>query len=117
MKTLKNFLENYSSNPELHKLAFKAGGVDFKDFKEYPSDYYAANTGAVSGMIYYTDTVKFAKKNHLLITQALGEFEHECGRLENKPMPYKDNEEQYYNWLAWFAWESMAGELISYLED
>lgn len=38
-KTLKEFLNSYSSNPELHKKVFKAGGVNFEDFKQYPNDY------------------------------------------------------------------------------
>lgn len=115
MKTLKDFLKNYSSNPDLHKKTFEAGGVDFSDFKERYYDYYSANTGSVPGMIYYTDTVKFAKNNHLEILQALEDFEEETGGKLTKPNT--NNETQYFNWLAWFAWESMAGELISYLEN
>jgi hypothetical protein len=113
MKTLKNFLAQ-SSNPELFKKVFNAGGVDFKDFQAYPNDYYAANTGAVPGMIYYSDTVKFAKDNLIEIINLLREFENECGLIENKPT---EDETLYFNWLAWFAWESMSGELISYLEN
>lgn len=114
-KTKKDFLENYSSNPELHKKVLKQGNVSWNDLKEYPNDYYAANTGSVYGMIYYKDTVKFAKKNHLAILQELDEFEGDCGRLENKPKP--TDETQYFNWLSWFAWENMMSQLISYLES
>ncbi|RZK43319.1 MAG: hypothetical protein EOO90_03405 [Pedobacter sp.] len=114
MKTLKRFLDTNSSNPELHRLVFKAGGVAFSEFKERPYDFYAANTGAVSGMIYYEDTVRFAKKNLVLIMDALNRFENECGLIPDKPT---DDKTQFYNWLAWFAWESMAGELLSYLEN
>ena len=67
-------------------------------------------------MIYYSDTVKFAKKNHLSILQLLDEFENETGaKLESKPSA-KD-ETQYFNWLAWFAWENMYSELLNYLEE
>lgn len=114
MKT-QDFLNNYASNKELAEKALNAGGVNWNNIKEYPNDYYAANTGSVPGMIYYTDTVKFGKKNHLLILQVLQEFENECGTLENKPSP-KD-ETQYFNWLSWFAWENTMSEVISYLEN
>jgi hypothetical protein len=111
----KNFLKNFSSRPELHKKTLKAGGVQWSDLKQHPNDYYTANTGAVTGMIYYSDTVKFAKKNHLQILQALADFESECGTLENKPNP--TDETQYFNWLSWFIWENMMSEIISYLEQ
>lgn len=113
MKTKKDFLNNYSSNPELAKKTLNQGGVSWSDLKEYPQDYYTANTGAVTGMIYYSDTVKFAKKNIFLILQALNQFESECGQLD-KPT---DDETTYYNWLAWFAWENTMGEVLNYLED
>jgi len=115
LKSLTDFFENYSSHPELHKKAWKAGHVDWKDYKEYPQDYYAANTGAVPGMIYYDDTVAFGKRNQGLIHDAIKDFENECGPLD---VPrFADDETQYYNWLAWFAWENMAGELQNYLEN
>ena len=75
----KNFLNNFSTNSNLHKKTLKAGAVDWSNIKQYPNDYYAADTGAVSGMIYYSDTVKFAKKNHLEILQVLQDFEESCG--------------------------------------
>lgn len=115
MKTKKEFLNNYSSNKELAKKVLKAGGVDWKDLKEYPSDYQDASSGAVNGMIYYTDTVKFAKKNHLLILQALQDYESEIGEPLNKPNP--TDETQYFNWLAWFSWENMMFELDNYIND
>ena len=114
-KTLTDFFNSYSSNEELARKVWKAGGLNLSDIIDYPNDYYAANTGAVPGMIYYSDTVKFGKKNHLLILQALDDFESECGRLENRPNA--TDETQYFNWLAWFAWENMMSELINYLED
>ena len=116
-KTLNDFFTNYSSNPELHKKAWKAGNVDWNDFKANPNDYYAANTGAVSGMIYYTHTVKFAKANLELIHEAVRNFEEETGSPCTNMPKFSEDETQYYNWLAWFAWESMAEELINYLGD
>ena len=114
MKTKKDFIENYSSNPELAKKTLKAGGLSWDEIKDMMWDAYAANTGAVPGMIYYSDTVKFAKRNLVLIMNALNTFENECGLLENKPT---DDETNFYNWLAWFAWENTMSEVLSYLED
>lgn len=114
-KTKKNFIENYSSNAVLAKLTLQQGQVDWSDIVERPQDYYDPSNGSVGGMIYYTDTVSFAKKNHLLILQVLQEFEDEVGVLPNKPKP--TDETQYYNWLAWFAWEYTMGEVQNYLES
>ena len=108
------FLEKYSSFPEFHKELFRQGNVDWSELVKYPQDYYAANSGSVSGMIYYKDSVAFAKKYHLSILQILDEFECDCGKLENKPSP--QDETQYFNLLAWFSWESMMSEVISFLE-
>lgn len=115
MKTLKEFFKNYSSNPELHRKAWRQGAVKFREMKQHPEDYFTACSGLIVGMIYYSDTVKFAKRNHLLILKALFEFEEQCGVIKNKPDPREET--QYFNWLAWFAWEDLAGELISYLGD
>jgi hypothetical protein len=111
----KSFLENHSSFPVFHKKLLKQGEVGWSTLIEHPQDYYAADSGSVPGMIYYTDTVAFAKKYHLSILQILEEFECDCGTLENKPSP--QDETQYFNWLSWFAWESMMSEVISFLEN
>ena len=110
----KKFLEKFSSFPEFHKKVLRQGGVEWNLLINHPQDYYTANSGSVTGMIYYKDTVSFAKKNHLSILQILDEFERECGKLENKPSP--QDETQYFNWLTWFAWESMMSEIISFSE-
>lgn len=111
----KTFLENHSSFPTFHKKLLKQGKVEWSLLIEYPQDYYTANNGSVPGMIYYSDTVDFAKKYHLSILQIIDEFESECGKLENKPRP--QDETEYFNWLAWFAWESMMSEIISFMES
>ena len=111
----KTFLENHSSFPEFHQKVLTQARIEWKQLIKHPQDYYAANTGSVSGMIYYKDTVAFAKKYHLSILQILDEFECDCGKLENKPSP--QDETQYFNWLSWFAWESMMSEIISFLES
>lgn len=111
-KTLSLFFEN-CSNPELFKKIWKQGGLSFNEVKKYPNDYYAANTGSVPGMIYYSDTCRFAKKNVWLILDQLASFEEETGTSLDKP---KDAQ-LFQNWLTWFAWENMMSELINYLED
>lgn len=115
MKTKKEFLSDYSSNPELARKTLNVGGVDWSDLKENITDYMDASSGSVTGLIYYEDTVKFAKKNHLLILQALQGFEDEIGEPLNKPNPTEET--QYFNWLAWFAWENMTFELDNYLNN
>lgn len=109
MKTKQEFLKN-CSNPELFKKVLNAGGVNWSDLQQYPYDYYDAASGAVPGMIYYSDTEKFAKKNIELILSQYTEFCDEAGFIKidsNNPL----------NWLAWFAWKNMMGELINYLES
>ena len=112
--TKKHFLQSFSSNSDFHKKLLKQGGVKWSTIREYPEDYYTANSGSVNGMIYYTDTVAFAKKHHLQILQILDDFENECGQLKGKPTP--TDETQYFNWLTWFAWENMMSEVMSFLE-
>jgi hypothetical protein len=110
----KKFLENHSSFPEFHKKVLKQGLVEWTLLVKHSQDYFSADSGSVPGMIYYTDTVAFAKKYHLSILQILDQFECDCGKLENKPSP--TDEIQYFNWLSWFAWESMMSEVISFVE-
>lgn len=114
-KTKKKFLENYASNLELSKLILEQGDVDWVDIVERPHDYYDPSSGSVPGLIYYEDTVKFGKDNHLLILQVLQDFEDEVGQLKNKPKP--TDETEYFNWLSWFAWEHTMSEVINYLEN
>lgn len=110
----KRFLEVYSSFPNFHRKLLKQSGVEWKELIKHPTDYYSADSGSVPGIIYYKDTVKFAKKYHLSILQILDEFECDCGKLERKPSP--TDEDLYFNWLTWFAWESMMNEVISFIE-
>lgn len=111
----KKFLEEFSSFPNFHAKLLKQGGVKWKLLTKHPEDYYTANSGSVPGMIYYKDTVPFAKKYHLSILQILDELECNCGKLENKPSP--QDETQYFNWLTWFAWESMISELMAFVDS
>lgn len=105
-----NFL-NECTNSKLAERVLNQIDDDDSVFA-YPNDYRDASAG-VSGFIYYSDTVKFAKENLVLITNALNEFESECGVL-NKP---QEDETQFYNWMAWFALENTISNLIHYLEN
>jgi len=114
-KTLKEFFERYSSNPTLDKKVWRQGRVDWSVFKKHPRDYQNPETGSVPGMIYYKDTVKFAKKNLEEIHEHLVEVEEELGVLY---VPrFRDSETYYYNWLSWFMWEDLARRLWDYLEE
>ena len=107
MKLSKQKFISESRYPELTKAVLNQCGVDWADLCAYPEDYRDASSG-VSGFIYYTETVEFAKKHLVLIINALNEFESECGVL-NKPT---DDETQYFNWLSWFALESVVDEIV-----
>ena len=111
--TKKEFLSEYASQPELAEKVLAQGGVAWSEIKERGWDVYDAGSGAVPGLIYYKDTVRFAKKNILLILKAKAVFESECGILSNMPDP--TDEDIFYNWLAWFAWENTLSEVLSFL--
>lgn len=109
----KEFIES-TNNPKLTKAILKQGNVNWADLIKYPDDYYDPGTGAVSGMIYYYDTVKFAKKYQDDILDELDLYEDEVGAKLDKPK--RTEKEQYYNWLSWFAWESMMSNLMNQLD-
>lgn len=112
MRTKSDFLAK-CRHPELAEAVLKQMGVDWKDLIQYPQDYRDAGAG-VSGFIYYSETVPFAKKHLVQIMDALNEFENETGSPLKKPT---DDDTQFYNWLAWFALENTIQELIDYLEE
>lgn len=113
MKTKKEFLERFASNPTLAKKVLNQIGESWNNIIRYPEDYRDASVG-VSGFIYYKDTVAFAKRNLALITKALHEFEQEIGTPLKKPT---DDETEYLNWLAWFALENTIDDVIQYKES
>lgn len=120
MKTLKDFFNQYYSEEKAKfmRKVWKMGGVDWSDFKECPWGFQDASSGSVSGCIYYADTCKFAKKNLLEIIYLVHEYESGIGQvLTKKPNVYEDGETTFLNWMTWFAWESLANDLISYLEN
>lgn len=71
------------------------------------------NHGCVSGMvgslIYYNDTIPFAKKHIEEIMLLLEETEEETGERLKMTTPY-------LNWLAWFGFEETARKIADELE-
>ena len=116
MKTLKDYFKNHSLNPKFEHAVWKMGNIEWKDFKAYPEDYQDASSGSVPGCIYHDDTVPFAKKYLGEILQILRDFEFETGMMLKIPNRHED-EVTYYNWLTWFAWETLAINLYDYLSN
>ncbi len=110
MKTKIEFLKN-CRNPELAKKVLNQMGEEWKEIISRPEDFRDASAG-VSGFIYYSETIPFAKRNLVLIINALNEFEQDCGLL-GKPT---DDETQYYNWLSWFALENTIDDIMNFKE-
>jgi hypothetical protein len=114
--TKKAYLEQ-ASNPDLSKVILNylhRNGVLWSELVTYIDDYQDASCG-ISGFIFYTDTNKLAKRNLLLFIRAIHNFEQETGSpLTNMPT---DDEENYLNFLAWFALESVTHEIQSILEQ
>ncbi len=113
MKTSKkNYLNEFTNNKNLAKKVLKQINLSWSELIERPGDFRNADSG-VSGFIYYTETVKFAKNNMVLIQNAINDLEKDTGHIDK---PTKD-ETQYYNWLAWFALETVVHEIMQFVED
>ena len=111
-KTLNGFL-NECSNPELFRKVWNASKLNFSEVKQYPNDFRDPSSGSVSGMIYYSDTEKFAKKNLDAILDLIADFDEETGGNTLKRATDSGNK---LNFFAWFAYESMIIEFIDFLE-
>lgn len=104
----KDFLDN-TEFPELAKKVLKQLPDRWTNIAKYPNNYIPADSG-VAGFIYYDETIEFALDNYELIVEAVRRIEGEDGQL-HKPEFY-DDKLTYYNWLAWFALETVIGEII-----
>lgn len=112
-KTLSGFL-NQCSNPELFKKVWNASKLNFSEVKKYPNNYRDPSSGSVTGMIYYSDTEEFTKKNIVEILELVAEFDEQTGDNTLSRAAERGN---VLNFLAWFTYESMIIEMIDYLED
>lgn len=132
MTTLKQFIENSHVNEALIRAVVRQSG-GWSEFKEHAED--ISNHGAsggFSGFIYYTDTVKFARKHKDAIREALKELADSVGESELntfngfnclKGEAQEDNAKALYgrydngltaqyNALAWFALEEVARSCV-----
>ena len=67
--------------------------------------------GSVSGLIYYSDTVKFFDDNEEEILDLASEYEFELSPVELGMTGYKNN-------MAWFAFEALKDQVFNnYLDS
>lgn len=101
------FIEN-SEDPKLTRAVLNQLGASWTELKERPLDYRTADSG-VPGFVYYDETVPFAKRNYRAIIDRFHQFQHDTGGALKPP---KGDDTQYYNWMAWFALETIVQELM-----
>ena len=111
----------------INAVAKQIGGI--KELKTHASDIYNYGAaGGFNGFVYYTDTVAFTKRNHVLIIELLNYYADDMGvnvlELLSGFNCFKDMNENeifdglmnaksddrttIYNGLAWFALEEVA---------
>lgn len=110
--TLSGFF-NQCSNPLLFRKVWNASGLTFAEFKENPNDYRDPSSGSVNGMIYYSDTEKFAKNNLEDIIELIAYFQEES---DDNILQRAIDSGNKLNFFAWFTYESMIIEFIDYVE-
>lgn len=101
-----------TSQPVLFSKVWGKGQVEEIDFLERPQDYRDPSSGSVTGLIYYDDTVSFAKDNLFDILKMVDEFNIQGFGIE-LPNISEVGETGYYNHLAWLTWELMHIEIIN----
>ena len=137
LSELKNALEIDSSL--VGSVVRACGGwAEFKEIAQDVADY-GCSGGIVGGLIYYTDTVAFTKRNLPAIKRLLASRWHEQGYNSVAHMVSKfsgldeslesveyllltgrgdpDIKEQVYNVLAWYVCEYVAYEYVSLREQ
>lgn len=115
MKLKKDFLSECIF-PELYRKMLNQGGVTWYDIRNYPDDYRDAGSGSVPGIIYYSDTAEFYRKNSALIHQYIDYLNAEGLEVVNPYNPVHD-QISYENWSVWVVWESMMADIIIFLEN
>lgn len=71
-------------------------------------------SGCVSGVIYYSETMKLFKDNMEEILEYLGEYEEEHGW---NPLDSMEDVSTFYNWAVWFVVEAAANDLRYEFEE
>lgn len=83
---------------------------------------HGCSTGIVGSLIYYSDTCAFFKKYKKEIANLIKEYQDETGCYISD-LEWFDKEDIFYeetnnqNYLAWFAYETIAYNLQSRLEE
>ena len=70
--------------------------------------------GSCNNLIYYKDTHAFTVKHLDEINEMLNEAHDNIGE---SPLAHAETTGDLFNWLAWFAYEVRAQEIISELEE
>ena len=83
---------------------------------------HGCSSGTVSSLIYYTDTCEFFKKYKKEISALIKNYQEETGS-NISDLEWFDKEDVFceeqnnQNYLAWFAYENIAFNLMSALEE
>ena len=112
METMSKVIEETCWDREsksLFRAVMRQMNATWEEVWQNPEDYRDAGAG-VGGFIYYTDTIKFAKKHIEEILHCLNEFEDEIGE------PLKKDNDNLLNWYAWFALEHIIDKIMVYKE-
>lgn len=112
--TKKEYLE-FTEHTELAKAVLKQIQDKWTNIIKYTEDFATANAG-VSGFIYYNETVDFTTKNYALIDDIIRRFEYETDVKFIKPS-YEEGIDIYYNWMAWFALETIIHDIMYWKEQ
>lgn len=89
-------------NSDLEKAMFdilesNIDGMDLDEIKYYMENDAICSTGAVSGLIYYSETREMFKENFEEILELVEDYKEEIGEAPNFDMNYNN--------LVWFAFE------------
>ena len=89
-------------NSDLEKAMFdilenNISGMDLDEIQRYMENDAICSTGAVNGLIYYSETREMFKENFEEILELVEEYKEEIGEAPNFDMNYNN--------LVWFAFE------------
>ena len=137
IKTVKQFCSESNQPAALIRAVVRQVG-GFDSFKEMAEDVtkYGAGDG-FNGFIYYSDTVRFTRKNKAAIVESLESLSDDLGGtmvgllcgfncfkdyteseiLNGFYNPRSEDRQQIYNGLAWYALEEVARSYVDLLEE